>query len=336
MAFLVTRQILCGAGKFGWEEEDRYLKSGFQISQRSDFFFELQSIDTMQRRPIINTRDEPHADRQFYRRFHVILGDSNLSLYSTYLKIGSTALVLQALLNGAPLSRVPVLADPLGALKSISRDATWKWLCQTSGGKATTGLEIQQQYLQLVRDYCTNLGEEWRQLLSAWETVLVDLEHDPLSTSNRLDWSAKFKLIEAFRQSENLAEDDPWLASLDLAYHLLDPQQGLFYGLMDQSAFLLPYPLVEIKAHSLCPPSSTRAAVRGRCIEKFGSAVQAAQWDHILLRGTQGTIKLDLCNLFDPRQIKQGLEIINNARTVDDLARLEFAKFVNGHNYSYA
>jgi hypothetical protein len=105
---------------------------------------------------------------------------------------------------------------------------------------------------------------------------------------------------------------------------------------MDQGAFLLPYPLGEIKAHSLCPPSSTRAAVRGRCIEKFGSAVQAAQWDHILLRATQGTLKLDLCNLFDPRQIKQGLEIINNARTVDDLAQLEFAKFVNGHNYSYA
>jgi proteasome accessory factor A len=231
---------------------------------------------------------------------------------------------------------VPVLADPLGALKSISRDATWKWHCQTSGGKETTGIEIQRQYLQLVRDYCTNLGEEWRQLLSAWETVLVDLERDPLSTSNRLDWSAKFKLIEAFRQSENLSEGDPWLASLDLAYHLLDSQQGLYYGLMDQGAFLLPYPLGEIKAHSLCPPSSTRAAVRGRCIEKFGSAVVAAQWDHILLRGTQGTIKLDLCNLFDPRQIKQGLEIINNARTVDDLARLEFAKFVNGHNYSYA
>jgi proteasome accessory factor A len=290
----------------------------------------------MQRRPIVNTRDEPHADRQFYRRFHVILGDSNLSLYSTYLKIGTTALVLQALLNGAPMDRVPVLADPLFALKSISRDRAWKWKCLTSAGKETTALEIQRQYLQMVRDYCTSLGSEWRALIDAWEKILVDLERDPLSTADRLDWSAKFKLIEQFRQSENLQQDDPWLASLDLNYHLLDPQQGLFYGLMDQGVFILPYPLAEIKAHSLCPPSSTRAAVRGRCVEKFGSAVQAAQWDHILLRGTQGTIKLDLCNLFDPRQIKEGLEIINSARTVDDLARLEFAKLVNGHNYSYA
>jgi Pup amidohydrolase len=336
MAFLVTRQVVCGAGKFGWEEEDKFIKPGFQISQRSDFFFELQSIDTMQRRPIVNTRDEPHADRQFYRRFHVILGDSNLSLYSTYLKIGTTALVLQALLNGAPLERVPVLSDPLGALKSISRDRSWKWKCLINGGKETTAVQIQREYLQLVRDFCTNLGEDWRQLLTAWEKVLVDLECDPLSTSDRLDWSAKFKLIEQFRQAENLGEEDPWLPSLDLSYHLLDEQEGLFYGLMDQGAFMLPYPLAEIKAHSLCPPSTTRAAVRGRCVEKFGSSVQAAQWDHILLRSSQGTLKLDLLNLFDPRQIKAGLEIINSAKTVDDLAKLEFAKFVNGHNYPYA
>src|SRR5436190_11954216 len=163
IAFLVTRQILCGAGKFGWEEEDRFLKPGFQISQRSDFFFELQSIDTMQRRPIVNTRDEPHADRQIYRRFHVILGDSNLSLYSTYLKIGTTALVLQALLNGAPLSRVPVLADPLAALKGISRDRSWKWECQLASGHRTNAVEIQLQYLQMVRDFCTNLDDEWQQ-----------------------------------------------------------------------------------------------------------------------------------------------------------------------------
>jgi Pup amidohydrolase len=336
MSFLVSRQVVCGAGKYGWEDEDKYLNPGFQVSQRSDFFFELQSIDTMQRRPIINTRDEPHADRQLYRRFHVILGDSNLSLYSTYLKIGTTALVLQALLNGAPPSRVPVLADPLGALKGISRDRSWKWRCQLASGRETTAVEIQREYLQLVRDFCTNVGDEWRQLTNAWESVLSDLDRDPLSTSNRLDWSAKFKLLEQFRQAEGLAEDDPWLPSLDLSYHLLDQQQGLFYGLMDQNAFQLPYLLADIKAHSLCPPSSTRAAVRGRCIEKFGSSVQAAQWDHILLRGTQGTIKLDLCNLFDPRQIKLGLEIINSARTVDDLAKLEFAKIVNGNNFFYA
>jgi proteasome accessory factor A len=332
VAFLVTRQILCAAGKFGWEEEDKFLKPGFQISQRSDFFFELQSIDTMQRRPIVNTRDEPHANRQLYRRFHVILGDSNLSLFAIYLKIGTTALVLQALVNGLQLERIPVLTDPLQTLKSISRDRAWKWRCQTAGGRKTTAIEVQREYLRLVREFCPNVTSDWMKLMADWETILNDLERDPLCTADRLDWSAKFKLIDQFRQSEKLDEDDPWLQSLDLAYHLLDQKEGLYYGLRDQGLFKLPYPFGEISGHSLCPPWTTRAAVRGRCIERFGSFVQAAQWDHILLRGTRGTIKLDLCNLFDPQKIKEGVEGINAARTVDDLARLEFATLVNGFN----
>jgi proteasome accessory factor A len=282
----------------------------------------------MQRRPIINTRDEPHANSQLFRRFHVILGDSNLSLYATYLKIGTTALVLQALLNGAPAERIPCLADPLYALKAISRDRTWRWLCQTASGRQTTAIQVQRAYLQLAREFCPHAGADWMALMGAWEGVLEDLEREPLRTADRLDWAAKFKLLDQFRRAENLAEEDPWLTSLDLAYHLLDPQQGLFYALMDQAAFLFPYPLAEISAHSLCPPSSTRAAVRGRCIEKFGSAVQAAQWDYILLLGTSGKIKLDLRDLFDAQQVKKCLDIINAARTVDDLAGLEFAKLV--------
>lgn len=332
-AFLVTRQIVCGTGKFGWEEEDKFLHSGFQISQRSDFFLELQSIDTMQRRPIINTRDEPHANSQLYRRFHVILGDSNLSLYATYLKIGTTALVLQALLNGAPMERVPHLLDPLHALKSISRDRSWRWLCQVAPDRQMSGVEIQRTYLEVVREFCPEVTQEWFDLMDAWEQVLDDLERDPLSTADRLDWAAKFRLVEQFRTEQQLGEDDPWLQSLDLAYHLLDSQQGLFYGLMEQGTFKIPYSLARISAHSLCPPSSTRAAVRGRLIEKFGSAVQAAQWDHVLLRGSRGTIKVDLCNLFDPEKIKRGLEVVSAARSVDDLIKLEFATLINGVNY---
>src|ERR1043166_7263952 len=230
VAFLVTRQILCAAGKFGWEEEDKFLKPVFQISQRSDFFFELQSIDTMQRRPIVNTRDEPHANRQLYRRFHVILGDSNLSLFAIYLKIGTTALVLQALLNGLPAERAPHLADPLHALKSISRDRTWRWRCLDASGRETSAIDVQRQYLDLVHQFCPNLSHEWLTVAQAWESALNDLANQPLSTADRFDWSAKFKLIDQFRQAENLPEDDPWLRSLDLSYHMLDSQQGLFYG----------------------------------------------------------------------------------------------------------
>ena len=328
VAFFVTRQIVCGAGKYGWEEEDKFIKAGFQISQRSDFFSELQSVDTMQRRPIVNTRDEPHANTEVYRRFHVIIGDSNLSPFSLYLKIGTTSLVLQALLNGAPLEQVPRVADPLHALKNISRDQTWKWECKLANGKTSTGVEIQRVYLKLVREYCPELTADWRAALDAWEEVLNDLERDPLSTADRLDWAAKFKLIDQFRRAEKLESSDPWLQSLDLAYHLLDREQGLFYGLMEHGAFRLPYRKEEITCHSLCPPPSTRAAVRGRCIEKFGVAVQATQWDYLLIRGTSKKIELDLRNLFDPQLVRQSLKVISAAQCVEDLAHLPFAKIV--------
>ena len=328
VAFFVTRQIVCGAGKFGWEEEDKFIGPGFQISQRSDFFSELQSVDTMQRRPIINTRDEPHANNELYRRFHVIIGDANLSLYSTWLKIGTTSLVLQALLNGAPPDRVPRIADPIQTLKTISRDVTWKWMCRDTQGYKTTGIEVQRTYLQLVKEFCPNLEADWQAVVVAWEEVLNDLERDPLSTADRLDWSAKYQLLEQFRQAENLGSDDPWLRSLDLSYHLLDREQGLYYALLDQRAFRLPYPLDEITSHSLCPPNTTRAAVRGRCIEKFGSSVQATQWDYIMVKGAHMKIELDLRNLFDPALIRQSLKTISAAQTVEDLAQLPFAKIV--------
>ena len=328
VAFFVTRQIVCGAGKFGWEEEDKFTGPGFQISQRADFFSELQSVDTMQRRPIINTRDEPHANNELYRRFHVIIGDANMSLYSMWLKVGMTSLVLQALLNGCPLDRVPRVADPIQTLKAISRDKTWKWVCRDLNGYKTTGLEIQRAYLELVREYCPKLEPEWAAVVTAWDEVLQDLGREPLSCADRLDWCAKFKLIEEFRHAEKLASDDPWLRSLDLTYHLLNKEEGLYYALWDQNTFRLPYPKLDITSHSLCPPSTTRAAVRGRCIEKFGNSVQATQWDYILLKGAHKKIELDLRSLFDPALIKQSLKVISAAQTVEDLAQLKFAKIV--------
>jgi len=192
----------------------------------------------------------------------------------------------------------------------------------------TSAVDIQRSYLKLVKEFCPSLPPDWKKVQEGWEQVLNDLERDPLSTSDRLDWSAKFKIIEQFRQMEELPTDDPWLRSLDLSYHLLDREQGLFYGLMDQGVFKLPFDYDEITSHSLCPPSTTRAAVRGRCIEKFGSAVQATQWDYILVHGTQKKIELDLRNLFDPDVIRQSLKVIGAAHSVEDLAQLPFAKIV--------
>jgi len=231
-------------------------------------------------------------------------------------------------LNGAPPDRVPRVADPIQTLKTISRDTSWKWLCRDAQGYKTSAIDIQRVYLDLVREFCPKLDADWKAVVDAWEEILNDLESDPLSTADRLDWTAKYQLIERFRQSEKLSGDDPWLRSLDLSYHLLDREQGLYYALLDQGAFRLPYPFEEINSHSLCPPSTTRAAVRGRCIEKFGSSVQATQWDYILLKGAHQKIELDLRNLFDASLVKQSLKIISAAQTVEDLAQLKFAKIV--------
>src|SRR5580698_5619084 len=152
-AYLVTRQIFAGAGKFALEEEDKFLSPGFQISQRSDFFSELQSVDTMQRRPIVNTRDEPHANPNLFRRFHVIIGDANMSPFSTRLKIGATALVLEALAR-SPKRVYPVLADPLRALVSISRDSKFHWDVTLHDGQCSNGLALQREYWQAVNDLC--------------------------------------------------------------------------------------------------------------------------------------------------------------------------------------
>jgi proteasome accessory factor PafA2 len=325
-AFLVTRQIFCGAGKYGWEEEDRFVKAGFQLAQRSDFFTELQSVDTMQRRPLVNTRDEPHADPAKYRRFHVIIGDANLSPFATYLKVGTSALVLQALVNGAPPERITRLADPLAALPAISRDTDWKWRVHTAGGRTTTAVEIQRAYLELVKEFAPPVDVEWTRLVQAWDEVLNDLERDPLSTADRLDWTAKYRLIEQFRESEKITSDDPWLQSLDLSYHLMDPAQGLFYGLLESGAFRLPFLPEGIYGQPLRAPASTRASLRGGCIEKFGAQVVSAQWDGIILKDGRRRIEVDLRDVFSPEKVALGKAAIAAASKPSDLLTLPFAK----------
>lgn len=325
-AFFVTRQIFAGAGKYGWEDEDRFIGPGFQLAQRSDFFTEIQSVDTMQRRPLVNTRDEPHADPHRFRRFHVIIGDANLSPFATYLKVGTTALVLQALVNGAPAERIPRLADPLAALKSISRDTSWKWPTRTAGGRTLTAIDVQRNYVDLVKEFAPPADLPWKALLAAWSEILDDLEREPLATADRLDWAAKHRLIEQFRAAENVAADDPWLCSLDLAYHELDRERGLFYGLLDGGALRLPFPLETITSNGLQPPRTTRAALRGRSIEKFGPLVESAQWDAVVFKTPRGRVELDLRGLFSPADVERGLAVIGSAHSPEDLLTLPFAK----------
>ena len=316
-AFLVTRQIFAGTGKFGIEAEDKFLSPGFQVSQRSDFFSELQSVDTMQRRPIINTRDEPHANPKCYRRFHVILGDANMSPFATRLKVGTTALVLEALALAGPRT-YPKLADPLGALTAISRDPDFRWGVSLANGTPTTALAVQQEYLTAVKEVCDLASAERVQLVADWEKVLNDLATDHLRCRDRLDWVAKLALVREFQSAQELKNEDPWLRSLDLEYHRLDRAEGLYFGLEQSNTFQGVPDEASVRSAVKHPPA-TRAYVRGRCIQKFASAVVSAQWDHITLQGSNGPIKISLMDLFAPKDIARYSGIIDAARSPEDL-----------------
>jgi proteasome accessory factor PafA2 len=321
-AFLVTRQICAGAGKFAIEEEDRFVSSQFQIAQRSDFFSELQSVDTMQRRPLVNTRDEPHANPRLYRRFHVIIGDANMSPFATRLKVGTTALVLEALVRD-PKRAWPILAEPLEALPAISRDPDFRWEVRLHDNRPSTALAIQREYLNAVKEVCDLTDPAKASLAADWEGVLNDLEKDVMLCRNRLDWVAKLALIKEFQASQNIASDDPWLQSLDLEYHRLDLAEGLYYGL-EQSGSMLGVPDEAVVRRAVNePPATTRAYVRGKCIQKFAAAVEAAQWDHITLQANGGSLKISLMDLFAPDEISRYGKLIDGARSPEDLRTLK-------------
>lgn len=317
-AFLVTRQIVAGAGKFAVEEEDKFVSSGFQISQRSDFFSELQSVDTMQRRPIVNTRDEPHANPNLFRRFHVILGDANMSPFSTRLKIGTTALVLEALARN-PQRTYPMLADPLRALTAISRDPKFRWEVQLQENKCTNALALQREYWLAVSELCDLSDPAKAAIVADWDNVLIDLEADPMRCRDRLDWVAKLALIQDFCATQNLSSTDPWLQSLDLEYHRLDRQAGLYYAL-EQAGSIQGVPDEKLVFRAISePPRTTRAYVRGRCIQKFSSAVVSAQWDHITLQGSRGPLKISLLDVFTDMEIETFSKVVDAAKCPDDL-----------------
>lgn len=278
VGFLVTRQIFAGAGKLGVEDEDRSRERGvFQLAQRSDFFEVLTSIDTMNRRPIVNTRDEPHADNDLYRRFHVIIGDANMSEWATAMKIGTTALALELIEKGHAPDRV--LADPIAATKLISRDPTWRWNVATAGGRMSA-IDIQTEWLAAAQKHCSH-DDDAAWVLTEWERVLADLARDPMITRDRCDWAAKRFLLDAFREAEGLQWEDPWLQSLDLAYHSVARGEGLYYELVHEGQMRRFVSEDDVRRALFHPPEGTRAFFRGRAVAKFDGQINSLGWDTI-------------------------------------------------------
>ncbi|HVF72418.1 MAG TPA: depupylase/deamidase Dop [Chthoniobacterales bacterium] len=318
LPFLITRQIFAGAGKLGIEAESGNAEAGlFQISQRADFFATTVSIDTMNKRPLINTRDEPHADASRYRRFHVIIGDSNMSEWATALKIGTTALVLELIERGkAPALEI---AQPVNATKSISRDVDHSWIIELSDGRKISAIDVQRIYLEAaVREKHDVPEAGW--VLREWETVLNDLERDVASTADRVDWAAKKFLLESFREQEKLAWSDPWLQAIDLEYHNIDPEEGLFYDLVRQGSMRSVVSEEEIKNAIFTPPETTRAWFRGRCVARFNHAISSVQWDEI--RFSDGP-RTKLVRLPEPGGDSDLNELVNSDSDFDEFfARL--------------
>jgi proteasome accessory factor PafA2 len=281
LPFLITRQIFAGAGKMGIEAESASGAPGiFQISQRADFFSVLVSIDTMNRRPLINTRDEPHVDASRYRRFHVILGDSNMSEWATAMKIGTTALVLDLIERGkAPQLEI---AQPVDANKSISRDQTYDWIIELKDGRKISAIDVQRIYLKAAARVNEGADEDREWILCEWESVLNDLERDLMLTRNRIDWVGKKFLLNALQEEEKLSWTHPWLQSIDLEYHNVDLERGMYYELVRQGVMRRVVTEDEIKMSIFSPPETTRAFFRGRSVARFNDEISSIQWDEIV------------------------------------------------------
>jgi proteasome accessory factor PafA2 len=293
LPFLITRQIFAGAGKMGIEAESAQGQPGvYQISQRADFFSVVVSIDTMNRRPLINTRDEPHVDASRYRRFHVILGDSNMSEWATAMKVGTTSLILDLIERGeAPQLEI---AQPVDANKSISRDRTYDWIIELKDGRKISAIDVQRIYLRAASKLNNDPSEDRQWILREWENVLNDLERDVMSTRDRIDWTAKKFLLDALQEEEKLSWSDPWLQSIDLEYHDLDLDQGLYYELLRKGLMRRVTNEEEIKASIFNPPETTRAFFRGRAVARFNDEISSIQWDEIVFTNQAHSFRVAL------------------------------------------
>jgi Pup amidohydrolase len=282
--FFVSRQVVCGAGRVGRGQDGRGV--GFQISQRADFFEVEVGLETTLKRPIINTRDEPHADAERYRRLHVIIGDANLSEISTYLKMGTTSLVLAMIEDGFLADDLTVV-HPVRELHEISHDPGLTHQLRLADGRRITAIELQREYLDRARKYVDDrygddADAQTVDVLARWESVLSRLESDPMQLASELDWVAKLRLLEGYRDRDGLDWDAPRLELIDLQYADVRPEKGLYHRLVARGAMqTLVSPELTVRAKNE-PPEDTRAYFRGECLRRYSTAVVAASWDSVI------------------------------------------------------
>jgi proteasome accessory factor A len=281
--FLVTRQIYAGAGKVLQTARGAM----FCISQRAEHIWEGVSSATTRSRPIINTRDEPHADAERYRRLHVIVGDSNMSEYATFLKVGTTAILLRMLEEPNVVLRDMTLENPIRAIREISHDITCTRKVRLANGREATALEIQQEYLTRALRYAErrDLSPIEKQALVMWEHALTQIEKDPLGLDREADWVIKYKLVEAYREKHDLPLNHPRVSLLDLQYHDVNRDRGLFYKMQRRGMVERICDDAEINEAVDTPPQTTRARLRGEFIRKAKERKRdyTVDWVHLKL-----------------------------------------------------
>ncbi|MDD9349785.1 depupylase/deamidase Dop [Mumia sp.] len=284
--FFVSRQVICGAGRVGRQQDGS--ESGFQISQRADYFEVGVGLETTLKRPIINTRDEPHADPSKYRRLHVIIGDANMSEIAGYLKMGATSLVL-AMIESGELSSGLELAQPVNALHAISHDVSLRTAVELADGRTITALDLQWSYLEKAQAFVARghdgddpAAGQTKDVLDRWESVLTRLAEDPFQLRDELDWVAKLALLESYRERDSLDWDHAKLHLVDLQYADLRPTKGLYHQLVRTGRMKRLLSDTEIERAVTQPPEDTRAYFRGQCLTRYPESVAAASWDSVI------------------------------------------------------
>ncbi|MEO9239111.1 MAG: depupylase/deamidase Dop, partial [Jatrophihabitantaceae bacterium] len=293
--FFVTRQVVCGAGRVGIGQDGH--QHGFQISQRADFFEVEVGLETTLKRPIINTRDEPHADAEKYRRLHVILGDANLAELSTFLKVGTTSIVLSMIESGWLTDEFRI-AEPVRELRSVSHDPSLRHLIRLADGRNLTALELQREYLDRARKYFddrygSDVDAQTAMVLAEWDSVLSRLGEDPMQLAGELDWVAKLRLLEGFRDRDGLDWSAPRLHAVDLQYADIRPDKGLYHRLVRRGSMRTLITQDEAGAAVTAPPTDTRAYFRGECLRRYPESVAAASWDSVIFDvGQQSLVRV--------------------------------------------
>jgi proteasome accessory factor A len=281
--FFVSRQVYAGAGKVLQTARGAI----YCIAQRAEHIWEGVSSATTRSRPIINTRDEPHADAERYRRLHVIVGDSNMSEYTTFLKVGATSILLRMLEDPSVVLRDMTLENPIRAIREISHDMTCRRTVRLANGREVSALDIQREYLDRAIRYADSKGLSplESRALQMWEHCVNGLEKDPLSLDREVDWVIKYRLLEAYRERHDLPLSHPRIALMDLQYHDVNRHRSLYYKLQDRDLVERMCSEDDVNDAVDNPPQTTRARLRGEFIRRAKERKRdyTVDWVHLKL-----------------------------------------------------